>query len=215
MSKICSGFDEWAVSPKAAGSEIGGRMSSLDRVERNREAAKKYKEDGIMMTLTDLRELYAYNAWANEEVRQSIRGLGPEIFSKDLSASYRSIRGTVAHLASAEWIWLERWKGTSPGQMLPEEEFATVELASSRWSKIDHDLSDFMSTLMESDLETTFFFTTTEGKRLSSILWQSLQHLVNHSTYHRGQIATLLRQVGRAPQATDLSKYYRLKVTSG
>jgi hypothetical protein len=44
MSKICSGFDEWPVSPKASGSEIGGRMSSLDRVERNRVAAEKYKE---------------------------------------------------------------------------------------------------------------------------------------------------------------------------
>ncbi len=167
-----------------------------------------------MMTLADLRELYSYNTWANEEVRQSIRGLTPEIFVQDLRTSYRSIRGTVTHLASAEWIWLERWEGSSPARMLQEEQFATVEIASSRWSAIDQDISDFVNRMKESDLGTTFFFTTTEGKKLSGILWQNLQHVVNHSTYHRGQIATLLRQVGQTPQATDLIKYYRLKAAS-
>ena len=165
------------------------------------------------MTLNDLRELYAYNAWANEQVIQSIAGLSTEAFCQDLKASHGSIRGTVAHLASAEWIWLERWKGTSPHQMLSEEEFSTVEIAIVRWKKIEEDVADFVAGLREADLKRIFPFTTTEGKKRSDILWQAMQHLVNHSSYHRGQIATLLRQVGQTPQATDLIKYYRLNAT--
>jgi len=163
------------------------------------------------MTLSDLRELYAYNAWANEQVVQAIAGLSTETFCRDLKSSYHSIRGTVTHLASAEWIWLQRWKGTSPRHMLLEEEFATVTIAITRWKQIDAELEDFTGQLKESDLERVFPFMTTEGKELSNILWQAMQHLVNHSSYHRGQIATLLRQVSHTPRGTDLIKYYRLK----
>jgi uncharacterized damage-inducible protein DinB len=167
-----------------------------------------------MMAWDDLKDLYDYNAWANEEVRQVIRGLDKEVFSQDLKSSHRSLRGTVAHIASAEWIWLQRWKGISPGQMLAEEQFATTEMAVSRWTSIDQDVTDFVNTLQASDLGVTFSFTTTEGKKLSGVLWQAMQHLVNHSSYHRGQIAALLRQLGQTPRSTDLIKYYRLKAAS-
>src|SRR5262249_28283108 len=99
-----------------------------------------------MMAWDDLKDLCDYNAWANEEVRQVIRGLDKEVFSQDLRSSHRSLRGTVAHVASAEWIWLQRWKGISPGQMLAEEQFATPEMAVSRWASIDQDVTDFVNT---------------------------------------------------------------------
>jgi uncharacterized damage-inducible protein DinB len=164
-----------------------------------------------MMTLKDLQELYAYNAWANEQVIQSITGISSEVFEQDLKSSHRSIRGTVAHIASAEWIWLRRWKGSSPRQLLSEGEFTTVGKAVARWKEIEIELADFTRQLKESDLERVFSYTTTEGKEFSNILWQAMQHLVNHSSYHRGQIAALLRQTGQTPQSTDLIKYYRLK----
>jgi uncharacterized damage-inducible protein DinB len=167
-----------------------------------------------MMILKDLQELYSYNAWANEQVFQSIRGLDTEVFEQDRKSSHGSIRGTVAHIASAEWIWLQRWKGISPRHMLSEDEFATSETAIARWKKIDTDLADFIRQLKQPDLERIFSYTTTEGKQFSNIVWQAMQHLVNHSSYHRGQVAALLRQTGRTPQSTDLIKYYRLKTAS-
>lgn len=163
------------------------------------------------MTLNDLRELYDYNIWANEQVIQSISGLSASIFEQDLKSSHGSIRGTVAHIASAEWIWLQRWKGNSPRQMLPEDEFSTIETAIARWKRIDAELADFIRQLKEPDLEKLFSYTTTEGKEFSNVLWQVMQHLVNHSSYHRGQVAALLRHAGKTPQSTDLIKYYRLK----
>jgi len=163
------------------------------------------------MTLKDLQELYAYNAWANEQVIQSITGISKEVFEQDLMSSHRSIRGTVAHIASAEWIWLRRWKGSSPRQLLSEGEFVTVGAAIARWKEIETELADFVRQLKEPDLDGTFSYRTTEGKEFSNILWQAMQHLVNHSSYHRGQIAALLRQTGQTPRSTDLIKYYRLK----
>ena len=166
------------------------------------------------MTLMDLQELYDYNSWANDLVIQSIQGLSGEVFTRDLKSSHRSIRGTVTHLAAAEWIWLQRWKGSSPRQMLSEEDFATIETAIIHWKKIDTDLSDFIRQLKAPDLEAVISYRTTEGKEYSSILWQVMQHLVNHSSYHRGQIAILLRQAGQTPESTDLIKYYRIKQLS-
>ena len=65
------------------------------------------------MGIEDLTELYAYNGWANERVRDSIQDLDPEVFQRDLGASFGSLQGTVAHLVSAQWNWLRRWQGPS------------------------------------------------------------------------------------------------------
>ena len=71
------------------------------------------------MEIEDLSKLYAYNGWANERVRASIQGLDPEVFKRDLGASFGSLQGTVAHLVSAQWNWLKRWKGQSANSPCP------------------------------------------------------------------------------------------------
>ena len=75
------------------------------------------------MNLIEIQRLYNYNSWANERVLESLRLIGQERFIINKQASHGSIRGVIAHIAAAEWIWLERWKGSSPVTLLPEEEF--------------------------------------------------------------------------------------------
>jgi uncharacterized damage-inducible protein DinB len=161
------------------------------------------------MTVVEINKLYQYNTWANRRVLDSLQQLNQECFTRDLKASYGSIRGTLAHLAGAQWIWLERWKGNSPAKLLPESEFETVAMASRRLTEIDDNLVRYVEDLTQSALEEVKSYVSTEGKPYSNVLQDMLQHLMNHSTYHRGQIASLLRQVGAIPQQTDLILYLR------
>jgi uncharacterized damage-inducible protein DinB len=72
-------------------------------------------------------------------------------------------------------------------------------------------MSEFVSSLTEENISAVVTYKTTEGKQFSYPLWQMMQHVVNHSSYHRGQIVTMLRQLGIRPVGTDLIAYYRSK----
>lgn len=162
------------------------------------------------MNLIEINRLYDYNGWANERVLQSLQSIGAEAFTSNRQASHGSIRGIIAHIAAAEWIWLERWRGFSPVSLLPESEFQTLEIASERLRKIDQDLQQFTSRLTQEELDGRRGYKTTEGKDYSNHLSDLLLHVANHSSYHRGQIATLLRQSGVVPQSTDFVLFVRL-----
>jgi uncharacterized damage-inducible protein DinB len=162
------------------------------------------------MDLVEIQRLYDYNSWANERVLESLRPLGQEVFSANKKASHGSIRGVIAHIAGAEWIWLERWKGFSPPSLLSETEFETLDVARDRLLKIDQDLREFVSRLNQVEVDGSREYRTTEGKAYSNILSDMLLHVVNHSSYHRGQITTLLRQSGAVPQPTDFILFIRM-----
>jgi uncharacterized damage-inducible protein DinB len=163
------------------------------------------------VNLTEIKRLYDYNRWANERVLESLRPISQEVFASDKGASHGSIRGVLAHIAGAQWIWLERWKGSSPAALLLESEFETVEIATARLARIDQDLGDFSSQLTQADIDGTRGYRTTEGKPYSNILGDMMLHVANHSSYHRGQITTLLRQLGAVPQSTDFILFLRLR----
>jgi uncharacterized damage-inducible protein DinB len=162
------------------------------------------------VNLIEIQRLYDYNSWANERVLESLRPIGQGVFTSNKQASHGSIRGIIAHIAGAEWIWLQRWKGSSPGSLLPESEFETAEIAAQGLRKIDRDLQEFTSQLTQADIDGSRPYKTTEGKAYSNVLSDMLVHVANHSSYHRGQIATLLRQLGAVPQSTDFILFIRL-----
>jgi uncharacterized damage-inducible protein DinB len=64
-----------------------------------------------------IQELYQYNRWANDRVFEAVAALSPKDFTKDLDNSHPSVRDTLTHIISGEWIWLQRWKGVSPRQI--------------------------------------------------------------------------------------------------
>ena len=107
-----------------------------------------------------------------------------------------------------EWLWLERWHGRSPDG-LPPGEFPDLASIRVRWQEIENALLKFVRALSAPELERVIHYHNTKGNPFSDRMWQMLQHLVNHGTYHRGQITTLLRQLGATPVATDLIAFYR------
>lgn len=107
-----------------------------------------------------------------------------------------------------EWLWLERWLGRSPTGP-PPGEFPDLASVRARWQEIEKDLLKFVRALSAEDLDRVLHYHNTKGNPFSDRMWQMLQHLVNHGTYHRGQITTLLRQLGATPVATDMIAFYR------
>jgi uncharacterized damage-inducible protein DinB len=165
------------------------------------------------MNAEDFRNLYEYNSWANRRVLDSCAALSPEQFTRDLGSSFKSVRDTLAHIMGAEWIWLERWHGRSPQALPKAEEFPDLDSLRARWVEIERDLTDFVASQSDEDLVRVYNYKTAAGAPFSSLAWQMLQHLANHGTYHRGQIATFLRQLGAKPQGTDLIAFYRQRAT--
>jgi uncharacterized damage-inducible protein DinB len=159
------------------------------------------------MNVDDIRTLYAFNRWATETILTAVRALSEEEYARDLGTSHRSVRGTLVHTMWAEWIWLRRWHGESPTRVFSEEEFPTVQALEARWAEIESQREGFLSALTDADLARRVAYENLRGERWEYPLVHMLQHVVNHGTYHRGQVVTLLRQLGRAAPATDLLLY--------
>jgi len=161
------------------------------------------------MTQEDIRNLYDFNAWANQRTIESCAALTSEQFLKLLGSSFSSVRDTLAHILGAEWIWFERWQGNSPAGLLKAEDFPDMASLRARWDAEGRKLLDFAHSRTQQQLNAPQQVYTLDGTPYTHPLWQMMQHLVNHGSYHRGQIATLLRQLGAKPVATDLLRFYR------
>jgi uncharacterized damage-inducible protein DinB len=157
----------------------------------------------------DFRLLYDFNAWANQRTLDVCAALTPEQFTRDLASSFGSVRDTLAHIYGAQWIWLERWHGRIPTGLPSPADFPDFETVQRRFAEIDRNLVDYAASLTMDDIQRVIDFKTLAGLPISQPLWQMLQHVANHSTYHRGQVTTMLRQLGAKAASTDLIYFYR------
>ena len=166
------------------------------------------------MDLQDLKTLLHFHYWARDRVLDAADALTPEQFTRDMGSSFRSIRDTLVHLYSGEWAWYERWQGTSPAAMIAAAEFPDVSTLRAAWSAHAARMRAYLDSLGEGGLTRVFEYTTLNGQSGSSVYWHMLQHVVNHGTYHRGQVTTMLRQLGAAPaRSVDLITFYRERGT--
>ena len=161
------------------------------------------------MNTEDFRLLYDFNAWANQRTLDACAALTHEQFTRDLGSSFRSVRDTLAHIYGAQWVWLERWHGRIPPALPSPADFPDFETVKRRFAEIDRNLIDYAASLSPEDLQRVLDYRTLAGTPNAQPLWQMLQHVANHSTYHRGQVTTLLRQLGAKAPGTDLIYFYR------
>jgi len=162
------------------------------------------------MNLQDTRNLIAFHYWARNRMLEALDPLSPEQFTQDLGGSFSSVRNTVVHALSAERIWLSRWMGESPPVMLTAEMFPDLPTVRRAWSDTESKLRALFDAAGEDGIQRVIGYKTLAGIESQSILWQMLQHVVNHATYHRGQVTNYLRQLGCAPpKSTDLIAFYR------
>lgn len=161
-----------------------------------------------MVPLPVLQTLYDYNYWARDQQLQACAALSQEQFLRPMGSSFSSVRDTLAHMVGAEWVWRERWNGRSPtrdeAKAFAAETFPTLAVVEQRWRDGERETRDFLARLTSERLTESLTYINLAGERWSYPLWQALLHLVNHQTYHRGQVTTLLRQLGAKATQLDL-----------
>jgi uncharacterized damage-inducible protein DinB len=162
------------------------------------------------MTRDDIQLVFEYDRWANNRVFQEVSALSAEQFTHDLGGSFRSVRDTLVHIIAGEWIWLTYWKEPSHSStslielrtrrdtLFDPLRFPNPAAVHSKWTEVEKEQVEFVNSLTNESLEKMLPYRTTQAS-----LAHLMQHLANHSTYHRGQIALMMRQLSAEPSATD------------
>ena len=156
----------------------------------------------------ELSRLYHYDEWATNKLIDAAEKLDSAELQKNLGTSFGSLHGTLVHIYGAQFIWLSRWKGSSPPIPSVQEIPDLAELKS-RWQKLREELSTYLNSTSDEQLQQPLSYQDLKGNPWSEALYQQIQHVLFHSMYHRGQVVTLLRQLGQTPPQTDLIAYYR------
>jgi uncharacterized damage-inducible protein DinB len=159
------------------------------------------------MNTKEFQQLFEYDVWANAHVLDAAASLSAEEFTRDLGNSFPSVRDTLVHILFAESVWLRRWKGESPRVVFDPSEYRDVESVRAKLSEVERERAEFVANLDEASLEQTLSYINTKGEEWRYPLARMMQHVVNHSTYHRGQVVTMLRQLGKSAPSTDLLLY--------
>jgi uncharacterized damage-inducible protein DinB len=166
------------------------------------------------VTKDDIHLLYEYDRWANNRVLQAATALSAEQFTRDLGGAFSSVRNTLVHVIGGEWIWFSYWRESSPSPtfaadlrarrdvLFDPRAFPGVAVVRLKWAEVEKEQVDFINNVTNECLERTL---PSRAKQIRLALL--LQHLANHSTYHRGQVALMMRQLGAAPLATDFHMF--------
>jgi uncharacterized damage-inducible protein DinB len=166
------------------------------------------------MTKDDIQLLFEYDRWANASVLQAVSTLSVEQFTRDLGGSFPSVRDTVVHIIASEWAWLTIWKEPSPtsafvaavwprlATLFPPSALPDVAAVQLRWADIEREQVEFVNRVTNESLGKMLPVGT---KQIS--LAHLMQHLANHSTYHRGQVSLMMRQLAAKPVATDFAEF--------
>ena len=150
-----------------------------------------------------------YLAWATSLILDAVKQLPSAEFEKDRGNSHGGIKTTLHHMFRADTLWFSRVAGEPFGNIadvivpdaLPELEKEWLTLMA-RWQ-------NWFQQLESTQYGIQVRYTNSQGMPYSTPLWQIVLHLVNHSTHHRGQVVTMMRQAGAKPPTTDLILFYR------
>ena len=137
-----------------------------------------------------------FNLWANKRVCDFLFQVEEEKLDKEIVSSFPSLKKTVAHILFAETIWVLRLHGSSPGSLpIQSQELSMTELAK-LWLDKSEEIIAYVESRSEEQLAEMLAYKNIAGESFVSCIRDIIQHVVNHGTFHRGQIITMLRQAG-------------------
>ena len=163
------------------------------------------------MELELIRGIWDYHWWGNRTLFDEAAALGEETARKEMGKqfSFPTLKGMLAHIYGADRLWLARWKGESPTRLYGDADFASLADLRTSWNALEAEQRAFVTSLGTADLKRTLDYKSTDGKPFAQPLWQLLQHVVNHATHHRSEIATMVTMTKSSPPSTDMVLFYR------
>lgn len=161
------------------------------------------------MTKKYFTELANYNNWTDAMIMEWLNQIDEEQWVQPISSSFNSVRETVVHMVSAKKIWIDFWNKTSDPVYLSKTFQGTSEDLIKVWERLSVDLQMVIDNYPEEGYMDPVTFIYPNGKKGQMIFWETFLHFINHATYHRGQLVTLLRQTGFTNFSnTDLATYF-------
>jgi uncharacterized damage-inducible protein DinB len=153
------------------------------------------------MNLADsLRRQFLYDEWANSEVLEAVRSGG---------ADERSLQ-LLAHILSAERLWLERLRQQPPSTPVwPKNDLEQCELQAAEMGRL---WREYLELLTAGDLWQSVSYKNSKGEPWTSTVGDILTHVILHSAYHRGQVASHMRENGQTPAYTDFIHAVRQEI---
>jgi uncharacterized damage-inducible protein DinB len=161
------------------------------------------------MTPQEFRTLYEYDAWANTRTLDACKALTQEQLTRGLGNSFGSVRDTLVHILGAQIVWIERLTGGAPVGLPAADGYPDLAAVRTKWAEIEPRLQAYVNGLTAADADRVLEYRNVKGTVFRDPIGNILQHLANHGSYHRGQVTTLLRQLGATPVNTDMIGFYR------
>ncbi len=150
---------------------------------------------------------FEYTRWASVRVLEAAAKLPSELLAEDCGNSFGGILDTLIHIFRADRVWLKRCQGEATASFAPAGEELTLETLKADWPILLENFATWVRAQDEAALNRQLQWVNLKGEAKSELLYKILLHVVNHGTYHRGQIITMIRQAGGEVVATDLLYY--------
>jgi uncharacterized damage-inducible protein DinB len=147
---------------------------------------------------------YEHKLWAHDRFAEVVATITPELFIRDNWSSFPSIRDTMVHVFSADGRWLDRFNGRAPRARLDPADYPYLEDLRVKWRELEEAQVKFVTGLGGNAIDGSMTLPAEDGELARTVpTWQPLYHVAHHAGYHRGQLATMLRQLGHRPPSTD------------
>jgi len=162
-----------------------------------------------------LLEQLKYNQWAVHHYIRAAEQLDLAQLKRNLNSSFSSIQETLGHMLWVEELWFERWQGHSFTRPFNPANYTTLEFVSQHLKEIHAKQIHLLESYDTDAKNQRISYVNFQGETWVYSLAQMVHHLMFHSAYHRGQIATMLRQLGKVPPKTDYLVFIDEQSNSG
>ena len=155
-----------------------------------------------------IQQAYTYMYWANQRYFAVAEGLTNEQLHQSQGHSWGDVHATLVHMMSSEWVWLQRWHGSTPKGHLDKAEYPTLADLKKRWGEVEAEMRAFIDDQIEQGLQSEITYTNFRGEIFRVPLWQMLAHIVNHETHHRGELAAMYALMGVNHPEEEMIQYF-------
>jgi len=161
------------------------------------------------MAVALIGQLYDYHTWANRRLFEISANLGEAATSRPMGThwSFPTLKGMFAHIYGADALWLARWRGSSPARLHDDGDFPTLGDLRAKWDLLEVEQRAFVDALTEADLTRPFSYRNAQGTEFRLSLGPIVQHVVNHATHHRSEVAAMLTMISGSPPDTGMATY--------
>ncbi len=155
-----------------------------------------------------IQQIYNYTYWANKRYFAVAENLTEEQLHKMQGHSWGNVHAMFVHMMSSEWVWYQRWHGTSPKGHLDNKDFPTLASVKERWGKVEAEMRAYIESQSEESLQANITYNNFRGEVFSVPLYQMLMHVANHETHHRGELAAMFALMDVPHPEEELIQYF-------